>query len=390
MKALILVIDSLGVGAMPDADEYGDTGADTFGHIWKHNGGLKIPNLLKLGWGNIDGILDGELSISAPSGSFGRMAEFSKGKDTTTGHWELAGLKTEVPFKTYPDGFPREFMDAYEREIGIECIGNYPASGTEIIEELGDEHESTGKPIVYTSADSVFQVAMNVDLFGLDTLYRYCEIARSMLVGEFACGRVIARPYIINAEGKRERTSDRHDYSVTPFGDTILDKIKEAGMTVYAVGKISDIFNGKGITESVHNKSDMHGVDNTIEALKKDFDGLIFTNLVDFDAKYGHRRDPAGYGKNIESLDERIPEILEALSDDDVIFICADHGSDPCHTGTDHTREYVPLIVYGKKIKPGVNLGTRNSFADLGASVCEYLGVSDTGFGESFLKELYF
>ena len=388
MKALIIVTDSLGVGAMPDAADYGDRGADTFGHIWKHNGGLNIPNLLSLGLGNIDGILDGELKQVERVGAYGRMAEASKGKDTTTGHWELAGLKTEVPFKTYPDGFPREFMDAYEKEIGIECIGNYPASGTEIIESLGEEHEKTGKPIVYTSADSVFQVAMNVDLFGLDTLYRYCEIARRMLVGEFACGRVIARPYIKNAEGKRERTSDRHDYSVTPFGDTILDKIKEAGLTVYAVGKISDIFNGKGVSESVHNKSDMHGVDNTIEALRKDFDGLIFTNLVDFDAKYGHRRDPVGYGRNIEMFDERIPEIIGALKDDDIMFICADHGNDPCHPGTDHTREYVPLIAYGKKLKAGVNLGTRSSFADLGASVCDYLGVEGTGFGESFLNEL--
>ncbi len=388
MKALIIVTDSLGVGAMPDAADYGDAGADTFGNIWRYNGGLNIPNLLALGWGNIDGVLGGALKNDGPAASFGRLREASKGKDTTTGHWELAGLKTEVPFKTYPEGFPREFMDAYEKAIGIECIGNYPASGTEIIESLGEEHEKTGKPIVYTSADSVFQIAMNVDMFGLDTLYRYCETARRMLVGEFACGRVIARPYIINSDGKRERTSDRHDYSVTPFGDTILDKIKEAGLTVYAVGKISDIFNGKGVSISVPNKSDMNGVDNTIEALGKDFDGLIFTNLVDFDAKYGHRRDPVGYGRNIEMFDARLPEILEALAADDVMFICADHGNDPCHTGTDHTREYVPLIVYSKKLKAGVNLGTRSSFADLGASVCDFLGVEGTGFGESFLNEL--
>ncbi len=388
MKALIIVTDSLGVGAMPDAADYGDAGADTFGNIWRYNGGLNIPNLLALGWGNIDGVLGGALKNDGPAASFGRLREASKGKDTTTGHWELAGLKTEVPFKTYPEGFPREFMDAYEKAIGIECIGNYPASGTEIIESLGEEHEKTGKPIVYTSADSVFQIAMNVDMFGLDTLYRYCETARRMLVGEFACGRVIARPYIINSDGKRERTSDRHDYSVTPFGDTILDKIKEAGLTVYAVGKISDIFNGKGVSISVPNKSDMNGVDNTIEALGKDFDGLIFTNLVDFDAKYGHRRDPVGYGRNIEMFDARLPEILAALAADDIMFICADHGNDPCHTGTDHTREYVPLIVYSKKLKAGVNLGTRSSFADLGASVCDFLGVEGTGFGESFLNEL--
>ena len=388
MKVLIVVTDSLGVGEMPDAAEYGDKGADTFGHIWKYNGGIHIPNMLELGWGNIRGVLDGDLAIEEPKGCFGKMAEASKGKDTTTGHWEIAGLKTDVPFKTYPNGFPKEFMDKYEEAIGIQCIGNYPASGTQIIEELGDEHEATGKPIVYTSADSVFQIAVNVDKFGLDTLYHYCEVAREMLVGEFACGRVIARPYIINAEGKRERTSDRHDYSVTPFGPTILDKIKEAGKTVYAVGKISDIFNGAGVTEPVHNKDDMNGVDNTLDALDKDFEGFIFTNLVDFDAKYGHRRDPVGYGENIERFDARIPEILDHMADDDILFITADHGNDPTAPGTDHTREYVPVIAYGKNIKAGVDLGIRGSFADLGATVCDLLGVEGTGFGTSFKEEI--
>lgn len=388
MKVLIVVTDSLGVGEMPDAGAYGDKGADTFGHIWEFNNGIEIPNLLRLGWGNIQGVMGGRLASPEPIGCFGKMAEASKGKDTTTGHWEIAGLKTEVPFKTYPNGFPKEFMDKYEEAIGTECIGNYPASGTQIIEDLGEEHERTGKPIVYTSADSVFQIAMNVDKFGLDTLYHYCEVAREMLVGEFACGRVIARPYIINDEGKRERTSDRHDYSVTPFGPTILDKIKEAGKTVYAVGKISDIFNGAGVTESVHNKDDMNGVDNTLDALDKDFEGFIFTNLVDFDAKYGHRRDPKGYGENIERFDKRVPEILAHMSDDDVLFITADHGNDPTAPGTDHTREYVPVIAYGKKLKQGVDLGIRASFADLGATVCDLLGVPDTGFGTSFKEEI--
>ena len=388
MKVLIVVTDSLGVGEMPDAADYGDKGADTFGHIWEFNNGLQIPNMLKLGWGNIQGVMEGRLASPEPMGCFGKMAEASKGKDTTTGHWEIAGLKTDVPFKTYPNGFPKEFMDKYEKAIGIECIGNYPASGTQIIEDLGDESEATGKPIVYTSADSVFQIALNVEKFGLDTLYHYCEVAREMLVGEFACGRVIARPYIINDEGERERTSDRHDYSVTPFGPTILDKIKEAGKTVYAVGKISDIFNGAGVTESVHNKNDMNGVDNTLDALDKDFDGFIFTNLVDFDAKYGHRRDPKGYGENIERFDARIPEIIEHMSDDDILFITADHGNDPTAPGTDHTREYVPVIAYGKKLKKGVDLGIRSSFADLGATVCDLLGVEGTGFGTSFKEEI--
>ena len=234
----------------------------------------------------------------------------------------------------------------------------------------------------------MFQIALNVEKFGLDTLYHYCEVAREMLVGEFACGRVIARPYIINDEGERERTSDRHDYSVTPFGPTILDKIKEAGKTVYAVGKISDIFNGAGVTESVHNKNDMNGVDNTLDALDKDFDGFIFTNLVDFDAKYGHRRDPKGYGENIERFDARIPEIIKHMSEDDILFITADHGNDPTAPGTDHTREYVPVIAYGKKLKKGVDLGIRSSFADLGATVCDLLGVAGTGFGTSFKEEI--
>lgn len=388
MKVLIVVTDSLGVGEMPDAADYGDKGANTFGHIWEFNNGLQIPNMLKLGWGNIQGVMEGRLASPEPLGCFGKMAEASKGKDTTTGHWEIAGLKTDVPFKTYPNGFPREFMDMYEKAIGIECIGNYPASGTQIIEDLGDESEATGKPIVYTSADSVFQIALNVDKFGLDTLYHYCEVAREMLVGEFACGRVIARPYIINDEGKRERTSDRHDYSVTPFGPTILDKIKEAGKTVYAVGKISDIFNGAGVTESVHNKNDMNGVDNTLDALDKDFEGFIFTNLVDFDAKYGHRRDPKGYGENIERFDARIPEIIEHMADDDILFITADHGNDPTAPGTDHTREYVPVVAYGKKLRKGVDLGIRSSFADLGATVCDLLGVPGTGFGKTFKEEI--
>ena len=388
MKVLIVVTDSLGVGEMPDAADYGDKGANTFGHIWEFNNGLQIPNMLKLGWGNIQGVMEGRLASPDPLGCFGKMAEASKGKDTTTGHWEIAGLKTDVPFKTYPNGFPKEFMDKYEEAIGTKCLGNYPASGTQIIEDLGDESEATGKPIVYTSADSVFQIALNVDKFGLDTLYHYCEVAREMLVGEFACGRVIARPYIINDEGERERTSDRHDYSVTPFGPTILDKIKEAGKTVYAVGKISDIFNGAGVTESVHNKNDMNGVDNTLDALDRDFEGFIFTNLVDFDAKYGHRRDPKGYGENIERFDARIPEIIEHMADDDILFITADHGNDPTAPGTDHTREYVPVVAYGKKLRKGVDLGIRSSFADLGATVCDLLGVPGTGFGKSFKEEI--
>ena len=388
MRAIVIVIDSVGIGSLPDSEKFGDKDVNTISHIYEACNGININNMVSLGLGNVLGVVNGKLKIDNPIGNYGRMSELSNGKDTTTGHWEIAGLKTMVPFKTYPNGFPKEFMDEYEKRIGTKTLGNYPASGTEIIEVLGEEHEKTGYPIVYTSADSVFQVAMNVDMFGLDTLYKYCEIAREMLVGEFACGRVIARPYVIK-DGKRERTSDRHDYSVTPPNDTMLDMIKNAGKTVYAIGKISDIFNGKGITKSVHIVSNMDGVDKTIEAIKEDTgDGIIFTNLVDFDAKFGHRRDPMGYGKCLEEFDGRVPEILDSLKNDDILFITADHGNDPVAPGTDHTREYVPLLVYGKNIKKGVNLGTRETFSDVAKTICDLLNVEDTGNGTSFLSEL--
>lgn len=389
MKKVVLIItDSLGVGALPDAAEYGDAGADTFGHILEHSGDLKIPNLLKLGFGNIEGVAGGKLAIDNPIGCYGKMAELSKGKDTTTGHWEIAGIKTDVPFKTYPKGFPKEFMEAFQKEIGVECIGNYPASGTAIIEELGPEHEATGKPIVYTSADSVFQIAVNTEVISLERLYEICRIARRLLVGEWACGRVIARPYIIK-DGKRERTSDRRDYAVTPPEDTVLDFVSRGGKEMYGIGKIGDIFNEKGLTTNIHTKSNMDGVDKTIEALKMDFEGFVFTNLVDFDSKYGHRRDPIGYGNCIEEFDKRLPEIIETLGEEDVLMITADHGNDPVAEGTDHTREYVPLLVYGKRCKQGVNLGTRESFADVGATVADILEVRLPAIGDSFKEEIF-
>lgn len=389
-KVVLVITDSLGVGALPDAAQYGDTGADTFGHIYEaceKEGGLKIPNLLALGLGNIEGVCGGKLAVEAPKGCFGKMDEASAGKDTTTGHWEIAGLETKVPFKTYPDGFPREFMEAFEGAIGVGCLGNYPASGTEIIESLGPEHEATGKPIVYTSADSVFQIAANIDVIPLERLYEICQIARNLLVGDWACGRVIARPYRM-VNGERERTSDRRDYAVTPPADTLLDVVSGAGLEMYGVGKIGDIFNEKGLTTNIHTKSNMDGVDKTIEALAMDFDGFIFTNLVDFDSKYGHRRDPIGYGKCIEEFDARIPELLEALGDDDILMITADHGNDPVMEGTDHTREYVPLLVYGKKCKVGYDLGIRKNFADVGETVADLLGLKGTGLGTSFKEEI--
>ncbi|MBR6015183.1 MAG: phosphopentomutase, partial [Firmicutes bacterium] len=315
--------------------------------------------------------------------------EKSVGKDTITGHWEIAGLYTEIPFKTYPDGFPKEFIAEYEKAIGSKILGNCTASGTEIIERLGPEHEATGCPIVYTSADSVFQIAANTAVIPIERLYEICEIARKMLVGDVACGRVIARPYVKNADGTRTRTSQRHDYAVSPTGKTVIDLVSESGMTSYTVGKISDIFNGQGVTKSVHTDNNMDGVDKTIAALKEDFEGFIFTNLVDFDSQYGHRRDVEGYGKAIEEFDARLPEIMGAMKEGDVLMICADHGNDPVHTGWDHTREYIPFVAYGSKIKSGVNLGLRNTFADIGASILDMLGIEKkTEIGESFAEQI--
>ena len=347
-----------------------------------------MPNLLRIGWGNMPEVSFHDLAIYDPEANVGKCAEASKGKDTTTGHWEIAGLPTDVPFKTYPNGFPQDFMEAYQKAIGIECLGNYPASGTEIIEVLGDEHEATGKPIVYTSADSVFQIAMNVDKFGLDTLYHYCEVARKMLVGDWACGRVIARPYIINAEGKRERTSDRKDYSVTPPGDTILDMIKNAGKMVYAIGKIHDIFAGRGMTEFTYTSGNTDGLAKTLAYADKDFHGLCFVNLVDFDMLYGHRRNPDGYAAALQEFDSWLPGFLEKLREDDCVIITADHGCDPGYRKhTDHTREYIPMIALGKKIRP-VNLGTRAGFCDIAATVTDLLGVPYQTPGRSFAAEL--
>lgn len=404
-RVILIVMDSLGIGQLPDAEQYGDKGADTLGHIYEEYPQLKIPNLQKLGFGNIQGAAGEALTLekstaiccrscgcgeersadeSVPLGAFGKLKELSRGKDTITGHWEIAGIRTDVPFKTYPDGFPEEFIEKLQQEIGREVIGNCTASGTVIIEELGPEHEASGKPIVYTSADSVFQIAANIDVIPLEELYDICKKARMLLQGDWACGRVIARPYVIK-DGKRERTSDRRDYAVSPPEKTMLDIISDAGKTVYAVGKISDIFNGRGVTVSVHTDNNMDGVNKTIEAMNQELEGLIFTNLVDFDSKYGHRRDPIGYGRAIEQFDERLPEIMEAMNSDDVLILCADHGNDPVHSGWDHTREHVPVVIYGESVNGGIDLGVRDSFADIGATVCDILGVEKTTVGESFL-----
>ncbi|NLT47215.1 MAG: phosphopentomutase [Clostridiales bacterium] len=384
-RVILIVLDSLGIGALPDAEKYGDRGANTLASIKKAKPDLSIPNLTKLGLGLIDGVevLEKE---NEPLASYGRLAEMSKGKDTITGHWEIAGLYTPVPFKTF-ERFPDEFMKAYEKAIGIGTLGNYAASGTEIIKDLGPEHKATGKPIVYTSADSVFQIAANTEVTPLEELYRYCEIAREMLVGDLQVGRVIARPFI-EAGDQYVRTSDRKDYAISPGGRTLLDMVKDAGKTVYAVGKISDIFNGQGVNVSVHTSSNSDGIDKTVQAMKADFEGLLFTNLVDFDSLFGHRRDGKGYGSALEEFDGRLPEIMETMKPDDVLIICADHGNDPGHSGWDHTREHVPALIYGKNIRSGVNLGTRSTFADLAATIADYLGVETTSIGTSFLKDI--
>ena len=382
-RVILIVMDSLGIGALPDAEQFGDLGSDTLGHIVDHHPDLNIPNLRKLGFGNIDGSAGGRLMVSNPIGSFGRAAEISRGKDTITGHWEIAGLQTEIPFQTFPDGFPAAFIEQFEEAIGTKVLGNYAASGTVIIDELGPEHEISGKPIVYTSADSVFQIAVNTEVIPLRRLYEICEIARKMLQGEYACGRVIARPYVLE-NGKRTRTSDRRDYAVSPPEPTLLNLIQDTGKTVWAVGKIGDIFNQSGISTSIHTESNADGVQKSIEAMNMEFPGFIFTNLVDFDSKYGHRRDPEGYALAIEEFDRGLVGILEALKTDDLLILCADHGNDPIHAGWDHTREYIPMVFYSTQIKPGVNLGTRQTFADLGATIADILSARKTSIGKSF------
>lgn len=387
-RVIILVLDSIGIGALPDAKDYGDIGSNTFGNVKKamfeKEGRFNIPNLIELGFTHIEGVEQAETMRSGPIASYGRANEKSNGKDTIIGHWEIAGLYTKEPLEAYMDGFSDEFIKEFEKKIGREVIGNYAASGTEIIEQLGPEHEKTGKPIVYTSVDSCIQIAANTEVIPLEKLYEICAVARQMLPN---IGRVIARPYIIK-DGKRIRTYERRDLAISPSGETLLDKVKKLGQTVYAIGKINDVFNGQGVTIFVDTEGNMDTVDKTIDAIKKDFEGLIFSNLVDFDSKYGHRRDPIGYGRAIEEFDQRIPEILTELKEDDILIMCADHGNDPTHIGTNHTREYIPIIVYGKNIKTNINLGTRDSFADIGATTAEILGVESLEIGTSFYNQI--
>jgi len=385
-RVIIIVLDSVGIGEMPDAEKYEDSGSHTLGNIARLRGGLQLPQLERLGLGNIDSIM-GVLSQENPEGSFGKMAERSVGKDTTTGHWEIAGVILEKALPTFPHGFPQTFIQRFEVAIGRKVIGNQVASGTEIIQRLGEEHVRTGKPIVYTSADSVFQVAAHEGIIPLSELMEMCQIARDMLTGDMEVGRVIARPFLGEA-GKFYRTSNRHDLAMDPPHKILMEYVQERGLEVCAVGKIHDIYAGRGITDFETTKGNMEGVDKTLEYMNKVNSGLIMTNLVDFDMLYGHRNDVEGYARTLVEFDQRLPEIYAALRSDDMLIITADHGCDPTLLGTDHTREYVPLLVCGPTLKKGVNLGVRSTFADLGATVAEYLQTETIGHGKSFLSEI--
>ncbi|OON91076.1 MAG: phosphopentomutase [Epulopiscium sp. Nele67-Bin001] len=385
-KVIWIVLDSVGIGALPDAADYGDGDVNTLGNVYSANHGLRLPTLRKLGLFNIDGVSVDE-KFDNPIGSYGRLNELSKGKDTTTGHWEMVGIHTEVPFPTYPYGFPEEIIREFEARTGHCVIGNIPASGTQIIEELGEQHMCTKNLIVYTSADSVFQIAAHEKIIPIDDLYKYCEIAREIMRGEHEVSRVIARPFEGDV-GKFTRTANRHDYAVAPTEENLLCYAKNADIPVIGIGKIEDIFAGSGISAAVHTKGNDEGMDLTIKYTKELDSGIIFTNLVDFDMKWGHRNDPIGYGRGLEVVDGQIGKLLEVMDKDDILFITADHGCDPTAQGTDHTREYVPLLIYSPAFTGGVNLGTRNSFADIGQTVSEIFGLRKLAIGKSFLNEL--
>ena len=385
-RVIIIVLDSVGIGEMPDSGDYGDLGSNTLGNIARQRGGLHLPFLEKLGLGNIDSII-GVPAQPNPEGSYGKMAERSLGKDTTSGHWEMVGVILERALPTFLSGFPKEFIERYELAIGRKVMGNEVASGTEIIQRLGEEHVQTGKPIVYTSADSVFQVAAHEEVISLSELMRICQIAREMLTDELQVGRVIARPFL-GEVGQFYRTPNRHDFALEPPHKILLEYVQERGLEVCAVGKIHDIYAGRGMTDFVPTKGNMEGVNKTLEYMNKVKAGLIMTNLVDFDMLYGHRNDVEGYARALEGFDERLPEIFAALCSEDMLIITADHGCDPTMPGTDHSREYVPLLVYGPTLKKGVNLGIRSTFADLGATVAEYLRAEPIAKGKSFYTEI--
>lgn len=384
-RITLIVLDGAGIGAMPDAPEWGDAGSDTFGHILESRA-LSLPNLQRYGLGNVRPLANVS-PLDHPDGSFGKCALRSNGKDTTTGHWEMAGIILKQAFPTYPNGFPQSILDRFITETGVPGIlGNIPASGTEIIKDLGDEHVKTGKPIVYTSADSVFQIAAHEEVISLDRLYEICEIARRLLDGKHKVGRVIARPFL-GQTGSFYRTENRHDYAVPPPQQNLLPALKDEDLDVVCIGKIASIYDSLGVTEDLTAKNNQQSIDQTIYALNQKTRGLIFSNLVDFDMLYGHRRHTEGYALALEHFDSALPAIEAAMRDDDLMIITADHGNDPTFPGTDHTREYAPLLVYGKSATQGVDLGTRDSLADIGQTIAENFGVTLTA-GQSFLAEI--
>lgn len=390
-RIFVIVLDSLGIGAMPDSPRFGDDGVDTLGHILEKMGTIEIPNLKKLGLLNLHMAGDMEAE-KEPVGRYMRLGETSNGKDTMTGHWEMMGIRTQKPFQTFTDtGFPQELIEELEKRCGKKVIGNKSASGTEIIEELGEEEINTGAMIVYTSADSVLQICGNEETFDLDNLYRCCEIAREITMkDEWRVGRVIARPYIGKKKGEFKRTSNRHDYALKPSGRTVLDALKEGGLDVIGVGKINDIFCGEGITQTHHSDSSVHGMEQTIAICKEEFHGLCFVNLVDFDALWGHRRNVEGYAQEIEKFDRNLGVLLEELREDDLLILTADHGNDPTYTGTDHTREYVPFVAYSKRMEKGGALENEDTFAVIGASVAENFDIAmpEGTIGKSVLSKL--
>ena len=387
MKRVILIIlDACGIGELPDAHLYGDEGSNTIVNTAKAAGGLKLPNLGKLGLGSIESI-PGVSPEREPLGNYGRMAELSAGKDSTSGHWEIMGLVLEKPFPVYPHGFPPEIIEPFEKAVGSKVLGNKPASGTEIIKELGEQHTRTGRPIVYTSADSVFQIAAHEEIILVNKLYAMCMRARNILTGEHGVARVIARPFV-GKPGSFKRTERRKDFSLPPPEETVLDMLKKNGIPVIGIGKIEDLFAGRGLTESIHTKNNSDGMDKLVGAMKKSQRGLLFINLIDFDMLWGHRNNPPAFASGLEDFDRRLPEVLDSLGRDDLLMITADHGCDPTTPSTDHSREYVPLLVYGRSVKNNVNLGVRKSFSDVGKTTAEIFKIGGTKNGVSFLKEI--
>lgn len=385
-RVVLIVLDSVGIGELPDAQAYGDVGSNTLRANYK-TGKLNVPNLEKLGLFNIEGI-DYAPSTENPSASFARMAEASKGKDTTIGHWEISGLVSKNPLPTYPNGFPKQLLDSFSEKTGRKVLCNLPYSGTKVLEDYGDQHMATGDLIVYTSADSVFQIAAHEEIVPLEELYNYCKIARELLVGEHALGRVIARPFVGDSAQGFTRTANRKDFSLEPQGKTICDIILENNIPTVGVGKIYDIFAGKGIEKSVKSKSNFDGMQKTIDMVKEGQDGFIFVNLVDFDMKFGHRNDVEGYAAALNEFDAQLGELMSLLNEDDTIIITADHGCDPTTEGSDHSREYVPMLIFGGNIKSGVDLGTRASFSDIAATLADIFKVEKPAFGESFFSSI--